>query len=290
MNHTSSNKKEHKALKKKCCLLWAAAVPLVLVFLVNVLRQPSFPPVGIHAIIPVLTLRISLPSENCFTGVSVFLIPYHCVWYWFIYSSLLLRFTECVNVSAKGSVCVCKITVVSKRVRAALLHQWLVFQAYICEEINAECWWERYVASDSSPSYSQIDAYTIAHKHTQACMHTQWVNTTLIWRGYSCSDYRVLNLLFQMYLLLCTHTHKHSNRCKTNANNSFLLSFLPVCFRHMMHVWNEGRDLSFTPDGYQANPKLVVIVLNSERKWEKVTNEHSGFTKEHRNEKKWKTL
>lgn len=39
----------------------------------------------------------------------------------------------------------------------------------------------------------------------------------------------------------------------------------------MMHVWNEGRDLSFTPDGYQANPKLVVIVLNSERKWEKVT-------------------
>lgn len=174
MNHTSSNKKEHKALKKKCCLLWAAAVPLVLVFLVNVLRQPSFPPVGIHAIIPVLTLRISLPSENCFPGVSVFLIPYHCVWYWFIYSSLLLRFTECVNVSAKGSVCVCKITVVSKRVRAALLHQWLVFQAYICEEINAECWWERYVASDSSPSYSQIDAYTIAHKHTQACTHSGW--------------------------------------------------------------------------------------------------------------------
>lgn len=39
----------------------------------------------------------------------------------------------------------------------------------------------------------------------------------------------------------------------------------------MMHVWNDGRDLSFTPDGYQANPKLVVIVLNSERKWEKVT-------------------
>lgn len=38
----------------------------------------------------------------------------------------------------------------------------------------------------------------------------------------------------------------------------------------MMHVWNEGRDLSFTPDGYQANPKLVVIVLNSERTWEKV--------------------
>lgn len=60
-----------------------------------------------------------------------------------------------------------------------------------------------------------------------------------------------------------------------------------MCFRHMMHVWNEGRDLSFTPDGYQANPKLVVIVLNSERKWEKVTKEQ---TKENRNWKKMKTL
>uniref|UniRef100_A0A8C6V1N1 Glutamate receptor n=1 Tax=Neogobius melanostomus TaxID=47308 RepID=A0A8C6V1N1_9GOBI len=40
---------------------------------------------------------------------------------------------------------------------------------------------------------------------------------------------------------------------------------------HMMHTWNDGRDLSFTPDGYQANPKLVVIVLNRERTWEKVT-------------------
>lgn len=166
----------------------------------------------------------------------------------------------------------------SKRVRAALLHQWLVFQAYICGEINAECWWERYVASDSSPSYTQTDAHT--HVHTQACMRTQWVKTALIWRGYSCSDYRVLNLLFQMYLLLCTHPHTQ-NRCKTKANNSFLLflSFSPLCFRHMMHVWNEGRDLSFTPDGYQANPKLVVIVLNSERKWEKVTNEHSVLQK-----------
>uniref|UniRef100_A0A8C4HAW2 Glutamate receptor n=1 Tax=Dicentrarchus labrax TaxID=13489 RepID=A0A8C4HAW2_DICLA len=46
--------------------------------------------------------------------------------------------------------------------------------------------------------------------------------------------------------------------------------------RHMMHVWNDGRDLSFTPDGYQANPKLVVIVLNSERKWEKMGRWENG--------------
>uniref|UniRef100_A0A3Q2XW91 Glutamate receptor n=1 Tax=Hippocampus comes TaxID=109280 RepID=A0A3Q2XW91_HIPCM len=46
--------------------------------------------------------------------------------------------------------------------------------------------------------------------------------------------------------------------------------------RHMMHVWNEGRDLSFTPDGYQANPKLVVIVLNSDRTWEKMGRWENG--------------
>uniref|UniRef100_A0A3Q2YV66 Glutamate receptor n=1 Tax=Hippocampus comes TaxID=109280 RepID=A0A3Q2YV66_HIPCM len=45
---------------------------------------------------------------------------------------------------------------------------------------------------------------------------------------------------------------------------------------HMMHVWNEGRDLSFTPDGYQANPKLVVIVLNSDRTWEKMGRWENG--------------
>lgn len=62
-----------------------------------------------------------------------------------------------------------------------------------------------------------------------------------------------------MLLLLCT------KKLQLTGSDSFCL------VRHMMHVWNEGRDLSFTPDGYQANPRLVVIVLNNERKWEKVT-------------------
>ncbi|CAL9700066.1 unnamed protein product [Knipowitschia caucasica] len=43
-----------------------------------------------------------------------------------------------------------------------------------------------------------------------------------------------------------------------------------------MHTWNDGRDLSFTPDGYQANPKLVVIVLNREKKWEKMGRWENG--------------
>lgn len=38
----------------------------------------------------------------------------------------------------------------------------------------------------------------------------------------------------------------------------------------MMNVTWDGRDLSFTEDGYQENPKLVVIVLNKDREWEKV--------------------
>lgn len=38
-----------------------------------------------------------------------------------------------------------------------------------------------------------------------------------------------------------------------------------------MNVTWDGRDLSFTEDGYQVHPKLVVIVLNKDREWEKVS-------------------
>lgn len=44
----------------------------------------------------------------------------------------------------------------------------------------------------------------------------------------------------------------------------------------MMNVTWEGRDLSFTADGYQAHPRLVVIVLNNEREWEKVSAAPAG--------------
>ncbi|XP_053132404.1 glutamate receptor ionotropic, NMDA 2A isoform X2 [Hemicordylus capensis] len=39
--------------------------------------------------------------------------------------------------------------------------------------------------------------------------------------------------------------------------------------KFMMNVTWEGRDLSFTEDGYQAHPRLVVILLNQTRIWEK---------------------
>ena len=35
-------------------------------------------------------------------------------------------------------------------------------------------------------------------------------------------------------------------------------------------TWN-GKDLSFTEEGYQVHPRLVVIVLNKDREWEKVS-------------------
>lgn len=129
-------------------------------------------PVGVYIIIPTFFGKVFLPpwvySEShitaCYPGS---------------FTPLLLHFRECVNVSVEDR-CACRRAVVSKRVRAALLHQWLLLQAYICGDINAECWWERYVPSDSSSSYTQIDANTHTHTHTQPCMHTQWVNAALI--------------------------------------------------------------------------------------------------------------
>ncbi|XP_027468665.1 glutamate receptor ionotropic, NMDA 2A [Callorhinus ursinus] len=38
----------------------------------------------------------------------------------------------------------------------------------------------------------------------------------------------------------------------------------------MINVTWDGKDLSFTEEGYQVHPRLVVIVLNKDREWEKV--------------------
>lgn len=39
----------------------------------------------------------------------------------------------------------------------------------------------------------------------------------------------------------------------------------------MVNVTWDGKDLSFTEEGYQVHPRLVVIVLNKDREWEKVS-------------------
>ncbi|KAA8584826.1 hypothetical protein FQN60_003520 [Etheostoma spectabile] len=40
--------------------------------------------------------------------------------------------------------------------------------------------------------------------------------------------------------------------------------------RYLMNVTFEGRNLSFSEDGYQMHPQLVIILLNKERQWERV--------------------
>lgn len=50
----------------------------------------------------------------------------------------------------------------------------------------------------------------------------------------------------------------------------------------MMNVTWKGRDLSFTTDGYQAQPRLVVTVLNESRAWEKVTGRAGPAERERR--------
>ncbi|XP_064817562.1 glutamate receptor ionotropic, NMDA 2A-like, partial [Oncorhynchus masou masou] len=55
-----------------------------------------------------------------------------------------------------------------------------------------------------------------------------------------------------------------------------MMMMMMMCYRHMMHVTYEERDLSFTVDGYQANPKLSVIVLHPNRTWEKMGRWENG--------------
>lgn len=47
------------------------------------------------------------------------------------------------------------------------------------------------------------------------------------------------------------------------------VSFFPV-LRYLINVTFEGRNLSFSEDGYQMHPKLVIILLDKERQWDRV--------------------
>lgn len=43
-----------------------------------------------------------------------------------------------------------------------------------------------------------------------------------------------------------------------------------------MNVTFEGRNLSFSEDGYQLHPKLVIILLNKDRQWDRVSCDGGG--------------
>uniref|UniRef100_A0A8C4H6G5 Glutamate receptor n=1 Tax=Dicentrarchus labrax TaxID=13489 RepID=A0A8C4H6G5_DICLA len=45
---------------------------------------------------------------------------------------------------------------------------------------------------------------------------------------------------------------------------------------YLMNVTFEGRNLSFSEDGYQMHPKLVIILLNKERQWDRVGKWENG--------------
>ncbi|XP_061080109.1 glutamate receptor ionotropic, NMDA 2B-like [Conger conger] len=46
--------------------------------------------------------------------------------------------------------------------------------------------------------------------------------------------------------------------------------------RYLMNVTFEGRNLSFSENGYQMHPKLVIILLDKERKWDRVGKWENG--------------
>lgn len=48
---------------------------------------------------------------------------------------------------------------------------------------------------------------------------------------------------------------------------------LKVCLspRYLMNVTYDGRNLSFSEDGYQIYPNLVIILLDKQRQWDRVS-------------------
>lgn len=98
-----------------------------------------------------------------------------------------------------------------------------------------------------------LHAYT--HRHMHAHIH-------------SCS----LSGLYETY---CIQQHIW---CAPNASTPLTLSVfvslpvLNICLcRYLMNVTFEGRNLSFSEDGYQLHPKLVIILLNKDRQWDRVS-------------------
>uniref|UniRef100_A0A8C6SN92 Glutamate receptor n=2 Tax=Neogobius melanostomus TaxID=47308 RepID=A0A8C6SN92_9GOBI len=54
------------------------------------------------------------------------------------------------------------------------------------------------------------------------------------------------------------------------------LSPNPLHILYLMNVTFEGRNLSFSEDGYQMHPKLVIILLNKDRQWDRVGKWENG--------------
>lgn len=92
----------------------------------------------------------------------------------------------------------------------------------------------------------------------------------------NCPVSPILFLLAFPLFALCSYSPGVSCRGKTGSCFVFIcpalifnLLFSLSC-RYLINVTFEGRNLSFSEDGYQMHPKLVIILLTKERKWERV--------------------
>uniref|UniRef100_A0A8C6MEQ0 Glutamate receptor n=1 Tax=Nothobranchius furzeri TaxID=105023 RepID=A0A8C6MEQ0_NOTFU len=56
-----------------------------------------------------------------------------------------------------------------------------------------------------------------------------------------------------------------------------LYTSLILCFRYLMNVTFEGRNLSFSEKGHQMFPKLVIILLDKDRQWDRVGKWERGI-------------
>lgn len=174
-----------------CCgqllSLWDSVV------LVNYFRQLAFPPVGIHAIIWVLTLTISSPPENCFPGVSLFSVRHHCLWHFFICSPpLRLSWARKTFRRRDLFAYASWITVVSKSEGSLVAPVACLSSVYLWRN---QCW----MLMGEICGLWLFPSHTQTLTQTRACVHARWVSAALIWRGSSCGDYRDLNLLFQCF-------------------------------------------------------------------------------------------
>ncbi|XP_067309777.1 glutamate receptor ionotropic, NMDA 2B [Pseudorasbora parva] len=70
------------------------------------------------------------------------------------------------------------------------------------------------------------------------------------------------------HLLLKAECHGDKKSPVMGNNNEVL--------RYLMNVTFEGRNLSFSEDGYQMHPKLVIILLDKDRQWDRVGKWENG--------------
>uniref|UniRef100_A0A6Q2WSC3 Glutamate receptor n=1 Tax=Esox lucius TaxID=8010 RepID=A0A6Q2WSC3_ESOLU len=95
--------------------------------------------------------------------------------------------------------------------------------------------------------------------------------TGLISVSYDEWDYSLEARVRDAVAVIATAT---STMMLDRGQHTLLKSVFPL--RYLMNVTFEGRNLSFSEDGYQMHPKLVITLLDKERHWDKVGTWENG--------------